>query len=94
MRLPIKFSKGGAAEQDEEEGYTRGGRDGRPGSGSSTAISASTTPYIQTMWDAPRGEMWVRLSAQVYLTIEDFEWGAKVLLELCDRLPKEWKKRS
>ena len=48
--------------------------------------------YIQTMWDEPRGEMWVRLSGQVYLTVEDFEWGAKVLLELCERLPKEWRK--
>ncbi|KAH8888356.1 aminotransferase family protein [Thozetella sp. PMI_491] len=46
--------------------------------------------YIQTMWDAPRGQMWVRLSGQVYLTLEDFEWGANVLLELCKRLPAEW----
>lgn len=48
--------------------------------------------YIQTMWDAPRAQMWVRLSAQVYLALEDFEWGAKVLLELCERLDKEWRK--
>jgi selenocysteine lyase/cysteine desulfurase len=31
---------------------------------------------------------WVRWSAQVYLELEDFEWGAKTLLELCERVKK------
>lgn len=37
------------------------------------------------------GAWWVRLSAQVYLTLQDFEWGATVLKELCQRVEKgEW----
>jgi hypothetical protein len=31
---------------------------------------------------------WVRLSAQVYLETEDFEWAAKVLKEICGRVTK------
>ncbi|KAK5132507.1 hypothetical protein LTR08_008891 [Meristemomyces frigidus] len=34
---------------------------------------------------------WVRLSGQVYLTVEDFVWGADVLREVCGRVVKgEW----
>ena len=29
---------------------------------------------------------WARISAQVYLDIEDFEWAGKILLELCKRV--------
>lgn len=35
---------------------------------------------------------WCRISAQVYLTVEDFEWAAKTILKLCDRAKAgEWK---
>ena len=38
------------------------------------------------------GKWWVRLSAQVYLTEEDFKWGGKVLKEVCERARNgEWK---
>lgn len=40
------------------------------------------------------GAWWVRLSATVYLEMEDFEWGARVLEEECERVRKgeflEW----
>lgn len=40
-------------------------------------------------------KFWVRLSAQVYLTTEDFEWGAKTLGEVCGRARAgEWKGRD
>ena len=34
------------------------------------------------------GRFWVRISAQVYLGLEDYEWGAGVLKELCERVGK------
>jgi selenocysteine lyase/cysteine desulfurase len=37
------------------------------------------------------GAWWVRLSGQVYLTKEDFEWGTDVLKQVCERVKKgEW----
>lgn len=34
---------------------------------------------------------WMRLSAQVYLTEEDFEWAGRTLLDICKRVEKgEW----
>lgn len=37
------------------------------------------------------GWMWVRLSGQIYLELEDFEWLAYVLVDLCSRVGKgEW----
>ncbi|EME47697.1 hypothetical protein DOTSEDRAFT_166965 [Dothistroma septosporum NZE10] len=36
-------------------------------------------------------KFWVRLSAQVYLTIEDFEWAGRALQQVCDRARnREW----
>lgn len=35
---------------------------------------------------------WCRISAQVYLTIGDFEWAAKTLVQICDRARSgEWR---
>lgn len=40
------------------------------------------------------GAWWVRMSATVYLDMDDFEWGAKVLKDECDKVKKgefiEW----
>lgn len=37
------------------------------------------------------GKWWVRLSAQVYLTLDDFEYAGEKLLEACERVRKgEW----
>ncbi|KAK5653236.1 hypothetical protein OQA88_9135 [Cercophora sp. LCS_1] len=35
-----------------------------------------------------RGRLWVRISAQVYLEMEDFEWAGKTLKEVCERVQK------
>ncbi|TGJ78368.1 hypothetical protein E0Z10_g10398 [Xylaria hypoxylon] len=35
-----------------------------------------------------KGRLWARLSAQVYLDMEDFEWAGHVLLELCERVKR------
>lgn len=46
--------------------------------------------YIPTKFF--QGEFWSRLSGQVYLTLEDFDWAAKTLQELCGRAKAgEWR---
>lgn len=38
------------------------------------------------------GKLWVRLSANVYLTEEEFVWAGQVLKEVCGRARKgEWR---
>jgi len=40
------------------------------------------------------GAAWVRLSAQIYLEMKDFEWAATVLVKLCERIVDgEWQKK-
>ncbi|KAK3353972.1 pyridoxal phosphate-dependent transferase [Lasiosphaeria hispida] len=35
-----------------------------------------------------RGRWWARFSAQVYLDVDDFEWGAETLKSVCERVAK------
>lgn len=42
--------------------------------------------FMALMWYG--GAWWVRLSAQVYLELEDFEWAARTLKEVCGRVEK------
>jgi len=45
--------------------------------------------FMQTMFYA--GEWWVRLSAQVYLELEDFVWAGETLKRVCKRVESgEW----
>lgn len=37
------------------------------------------------------GDFWCRISGQIYLTLEDFEWAARTVLELCERAKaRQW----
>ncbi|KAF2231033.1 PLP-dependent transferase [Viridothelium virens] len=51
--------------------------------------------FVQTYYYV--GALWWRISAQIYLELKDFEWGANVIEKMCDRAEKgEWmgKERS
>ncbi|KAI0856681.1 putative aminotransferase family protein [Xylaria cubensis] len=50
-----------------------------------TGVKESGT-YFQTC--LYRGALWWRLSATVYVEVEDFKKGARVLLELCERVSR------
>ncbi|MCO5604669.1 hypothetical protein L7F22_058839 [Adiantum nelumboides] len=41
---------------------------------------------LATMVFAHDGKIWVRFSAEVYLEVSDFEYAARVLLEICRRI--------
>ncbi|KAF2792744.1 PLP-dependent transferase [Melanomma pulvis-pyrius CBS 109.77] len=52
----------------------------------SKLLSDEYSTFIMIRWYA--GAWWARFSGQVYLEIEDFEWGARVLKEVCGRVEK------
>jgi hypothetical protein len=56
-----------------------------------TAVKEFDT-YLQIAYFG--GAMWVRLSGQIYLEVEDFEWVGLKLKELCDRVRKGEATRS
>ncbi|KAG7113873.1 mRNA degradation protein like [Verticillium longisporum] len=45
--------------------------------------SAEYETYLPIKFYA--GEFWCRVSGQIYLTMDDFEWAAKTLQQLCER---------
>ena len=49
-----------------------------------TAASPEFDTYLQTY--VYKGSFWTRFCAQVYLGMEDFEWGAQTILEICKRI--------
>ncbi|KAF2451036.1 PLP-dependent transferase [Karstenula rhodostoma CBS 690.94] len=49
--------------------------------------------YLQSMFYD--GRWWVRMSGQVYLELEDYEWAAGVIKEVCERAEKgEWAEKA
>lgn len=50
-----------------------------------TALKEFDT-YLQMAFHA--GNMWVRLSGQIYLEVRDFEWVGERLKELCGRIER------
>jgi len=55
-------------------------------------IIADHSTFIQVF--LYRGRFWVRLSAQVYLDMDDFEFAGRVLQEMCPRLEKRVRETS
>jgi len=80
VRLPLNFKLDG---DEEVEGLSTKNAGEIKSWLNSTALDEFDT-YLPT---ALHGEsMWVRLSAQIYLGLEEFEWVGNRLKELCDRL--------
>lgn len=53
------------------------------------ALANEYHTFMLVLWY--RGMWWARLSAQVYLDMDDYEWAGKTLSELCQRVTKgEW----
>ena len=81
VRLPFDFGRGGTAKPHSPE------------QASEVAFWVAETVMDEknsAMQIFPfDGEVYVRLSAQAYLEISDFEWAADVLLELCERAKSE-----
>ena len=71
VRLPVKLGDGEAEHGETIASWIH-----------ETAIKESDT-YIPVRFYA--GNFWVRISAQIYLTMENFEWAAHVLLKLSER---------
>lgn len=80
VRLPLTLSELGVT---ESEGRT-------VATWIQERMPAEHDTFIPTRFYA--GEFWSRVSGQIYLTLNDFEWAAKILLELCGRAKAgEWK---
>jgi hypothetical protein len=80
VRLPLNFESNG---EGKENGFSA--KDGASAQRwlRLTALNEFDT-YLQIVFYA--GSMWIRLSGQIYLGFNDFEWVGYKLKELCDRL--------
>ncbi|KAE8415960.1 pyridoxal phosphate-dependent transferase [Aspergillus pseudocaelatus] len=100
VRLPIAVSSATAASGNGGGAVTRvQGEDGTSYLRiQSSLVSTVSTWFRDTLFDRYEtfvpvfqhgGWLWTRLSAQVYLEKEDFEWLGGVLKECCDRVERE-----
>ncbi|RDW69391.1 hypothetical protein BP6252_08411 [Coleophoma cylindrospora] len=76
--LPIKVGDGGVNREDVRKATVWM---------VDTAMSDYKT-FIPFLWNSAEQKWWIRLSAQIYLDIDDFEYTGKILKELCERVEK------
>ncbi|KAK4121480.1 PLP-dependent transferase [Parathielavia appendiculata] len=85
-----------AVQPDEEDRALEGDLAGLPAIPNSD-VSAVTNWILQTLIDEHEtfvtlfvygGQWWARLSAQVFLELDDFEWAGQTLKEVCARVAK------
>lgn len=84
IALPLKF--GGKDDEEKDEGKKVFGVDeaGKVQKWLNVTAVKEFDTYLQIALHA--GVMWVRLSAQIYVEMKDFEWVGWRLKELCERL--------
>ncbi|TVY33873.1 Hercynylcysteine sulfoxide lyase [Lachnellula occidentalis] len=81
IELPLAFKRDGSQRQQGEFDIDEASKIQRWLN--ATAVKEFDT-YLQIAFHA--GIMWVRLSGQIYLELNDFEWVGCKLKDLCDRL--------
>lgn len=88
--LPITFADSGVSTQSPGE-FTQEDASKIQQWLNITAVKEFDT-YLQIAYFG--GAMWVRLSGQIYLEVEDFEWVGLKLKELCNRVHRGESTRS
>jgi hercynylcysteine S-oxide lyase len=81
VRLPLAFKSG--KDQQGQKGFSVEEAPKIQKWLNETAVKEFDT-YLQMAFHS--GHMWVRISGQIYLELENFEWVGHRLKELCDRL--------
>ena len=75
VRLPLATGRGEGEIREEDAGFL------------TQWIAKTSAENFDTFLVTAyyRGDWWWRISGQVYLSVEDIIWGAKVMKELCER---------
>lgn len=81
--LPISLAGGGSG-GDRNVVTPRPGIEGTVSEWIQCTLIADHKTYMPVFFF--QGAWWVRLSGQVYLDVDDFEWAGRVLLEVCERV--------
>lgn len=95
VRLPLRFSsKESTKSPDVNANDTLSSEDGEKiADWLQGCVMREYNTWIPTKFYG--GAVWVRLSAQIYLELKDFEWVGGVLKELCVRAQKgEWRSHA
>jgi len=91
LELPLNF-EGTRQGEDETDAAFDASEAGKIGSWINDRGVKDYDTYLQTAFH--NGKMWVRLSGQIYLEVQDFEWVGEKLKVLCERLRKGEFRRS
>ncbi len=84
VKLPLMFKR--AEEVDSAKGELDVDEAVKIGTWIKATAAKEIDAYLQIAFYA--GQLWVRLSGQIYLEVSDFEWVAPRLKELCERAKK------
>lgn len=91
VALPLRFSTFHTDKQEEEGGERERtfdvGKAGEIGAWLNRTAVKEYDTYLQIAFHS--GYLWVRLSAQIYLELREFEWVAEKLEVLCKRV-RDW----
>jgi hypothetical protein len=81
VELPLLFKR--KEEMDGSKGELDVDEAVRIGAWIKKTAAMEMDAYLQTAFHA--GKLWVRVSGQIYLEVDDFQWVAPRLMQLCER---------